>query len=133
MAGSAARVSSRSYTDPHSIQNRDGNLLAGDFLGLVFGEAERDEGAHLVAGRLAGDVPAPGDEADGRALHRSRFNELCWHPAQERAWITPERERGQKRAPAREDGMHAPRHTAASRGSRPGPTSPAWPHGTATR
>lgn len=52
--------------------------------------------------------------AAGRALHRSGFNTLCWHPAQEKAGITPKRERGQKRAPAREDGMHALRHTAAS-------------------
>jgi len=52
--------------------------------------------------------------AAGRAMHRSQFNTLWWHPAQEKAGITPKRERGQKRAPARADGMHALRHTAAS-------------------
>jgi integrase len=49
----------------------------------------------------------------GRALHRTRFNEV-WHAAQERAGITPKRERGERRAPAQQDGCHALRHTAAS-------------------
>jgi hypothetical protein len=45
---------------------------------------------------------------------RQRFNEDVWHPAQAKAGITPEREPGQKREPARDDGCHALRHTAAS-------------------
>jgi integrase len=50
----------------------------------------------------------------GLAMNRTRFNESCWHPAQEKAGITPARMPGEKRAPAREHGMHVLRHTAAS-------------------
>ncbi len=49
----------------------------------------------------------------GHALHRSRFNEV-WHAAQEKAGITPIRDRGERRLPAQQDGCHALRHTAAS-------------------
>lgn len=51
---------------------------------------------------------------DGQALHAVRFRENHWWPAQENAGITPQREKGQKRRPARDQGMHALRHTAAS-------------------
>ena len=43
-----------------------------------------------------------------------RFRESHWWPAQEKAAITPRLEKGQKRRPARDQGMHALRHTAAS-------------------
>ena len=52
-------------------------------------------------------------DGSGRAWRRAQFNEL-WRAAQERAGITPRRGPGQKRAPARQDGCHALRHTAAS-------------------
>jgi integrase len=51
--------------------------------------------------------------AAGRALERAAFNE-AWHGAQERAGVTPRLQPGQKRKPARDDGCHALRHTAAS-------------------
>jgi integrase len=50
----------------------------------------------------------------GAAMHRTSFNETQWHPAQEKAGIVPARKPGEKRAPARDQGMHALRHTAAS-------------------
>jgi len=52
--------------------------------------------------------------ARGAPVRRTTFNDAVWHPAQERAGITPRRERGAKRKPAREDGCHALRHTFAS-------------------
>jgi integrase len=51
---------------------------------------------------------------DGRAMNATRFRESHWWPAQEKAGITLRRETGQKRRPARDQGMHALRHTAAS-------------------
>lgn len=51
---------------------------------------------------------------DGRAMDATRFRESHWWPAQETAGITPRRKKGQKRRPARDQGMHALRHTAAS-------------------
>jgi len=51
---------------------------------------------------------------DGRAMDATRFRESHWWPAQEKAAITPRLEKGQKRRPARDQGMHALRHTAAS-------------------
>jgi integrase len=51
---------------------------------------------------------------DGRVLHRSRFNESHWWPAQVKAGLVPGPAPGARRAPAREMGMHALRHTAAS-------------------
>jgi integrase len=62
----------------------------------------------LVTFRLILTTPA------GGALHRTRFNESCWWPAQRKAGITPELKRGQRRKPARDEGMHRGRHTAAS-------------------
>jgi integrase len=50
----------------------------------------------------------------GIAMHRTRFNESHWWPAQVKAGITPSRPEGVKRAPARDQGMHVLRHTAAS-------------------
>ncbi len=50
----------------------------------------------------------------GRAMDATRFRESQWWPAQEKAGITLRREKGQKRRPARDQGMHALRHTAAS-------------------
>jgi integrase len=70
----------------------------------------RDPGAHgrLVTARLVLSRP------DGRPLSRTAFNGSVWRPAQARAGITPPRAPGEKRAPARGDGCHALRHTAAS-------------------
>jgi integrase len=51
---------------------------------------------------------------DGSAMNRTRFNESHWRPARVKAGIVAAPERGGKRAPAREHGMHALRHTAAS-------------------
>ena len=51
---------------------------------------------------------------DGRPLRRDAFNTGVWWPAQQRAGITPEPGEDGKRAPARGDGCHALRHTAAS-------------------
>jgi integrase len=51
---------------------------------------------------------------DGSAVHRTRFNESHWWAAQEKAGIVPARQPGQKRAPARDQGVHALRHTATS-------------------
>ena len=51
---------------------------------------------------------------DGQALHAVRFRENHWWPAQGKTGITPQREKGEKRRPARDQGMHALRHTAAS-------------------
>jgi integrase len=51
---------------------------------------------------------------DGRAMDATRFNESHWWRAQEIAGITPQRTLGEKRLPARDQGMHALRHTAAS-------------------
>jgi integrase len=51
---------------------------------------------------------------DGRAMDATRFRESHWWPAQEEAGITPRRGKGQKRRPARDQGLHALRHTAAS-------------------
>jgi len=51
---------------------------------------------------------------DGRAVNPTRFRESQWWPAQEKVGITPPREPGQKRRPARDQGLHALRHTAAS-------------------
>lgn len=50
----------------------------------------------------------------GGVLNRKNFNVSAWHPAQEACGITPPRPDGGKRAPAREEGMHALRHTFAS-------------------
>lgn len=50
----------------------------------------------------------------GGALNRTRFNESQWWPAQVKAGIIPAREPGQRRRPARDEGMHRGRHTAAS-------------------
>jgi integrase len=50
----------------------------------------------------------------GEAMHRTRFNESHWWAAQEKAGIVPAREPGEKRAPARDQGMRRLRHTAAS-------------------
>jgi integrase len=50
----------------------------------------------------------------GGALNRTRFNESQWWPAQVKAGIVAAPERGKRRAPAREHGMHVLRHTAAS-------------------
>lgn len=50
----------------------------------------------------------------GNAVHRTAFNRDCWHTAQVTAGIVEAPARGQKRAPARDMGMHALRHTAAS-------------------
>lgn len=49
----------------------------------------------------------------GGATDRVVFDRQWW-AAQERCGITPKRERGEKRAPAREEGCHVLRHTAAS-------------------
>jgi len=70
----------------------------------------RDPAAHgrLVTARLILSRP------DGRPLSRSAFNAQVWRRAQERAGITPQLGPGEKRAPARQDGCHALRHTAAS-------------------
>ena len=43
-----------------------------------------------------------------------RFRESHWWPAQEEAGITARREKGQKRRPACDQGLHALRYTAAS-------------------
>jgi integrase len=51
---------------------------------------------------------------DGRAMDPTRFRESHWWPAQEKAAITPWRKSGEKRRPARDRGLHALRHTAAS-------------------
>ena len=51
---------------------------------------------------------------DGRPLRRQAFNTGTWWPAQVKAGITPEPGEDEKRAPARGDGCHALRHTAAS-------------------
>ena len=51
---------------------------------------------------------------DGRPLRRDAFNTGVWWPAQQAAGITPEPGEDGKRAPARGDGCHALRHTAAS-------------------
>ena len=51
---------------------------------------------------------------DGRPLLRPAFNRGTWWPAQQQAGITPELVEDEKRAPARADGCHALRHTAAS-------------------
>jgi integrase len=48
------------------------------------------------------------------AMNRTRFNESDWWPAQVKAGIVPPTAPGDKRAPARDKGMHALRHTAAS-------------------
>jgi integrase len=48
------------------------------------------------------------------AMHRTRFNESEWWPAQVEAGIAPARTPGEKRAPARDRGVHSLRHTAAS-------------------
>ena len=48
------------------------------------------------------------------ALNRTRFNESEWWPAREKAGIVPPRKPGQKCTTARDQGMHALRHTAAS-------------------
>jgi integrase len=48
------------------------------------------------------------------AMHRTRFNESEWWPAQVKAGIVPAPNPGEKRAPARDQGMHVLRHTAAS-------------------
>jgi len=50
----------------------------------------------------------------GAVMNRTRFNESHWHPAQEKARILPARKRDKKRPPARDQGMHVLRHTAAS-------------------
>ncbi|HUZ37799.1 MAG TPA: tyrosine-type recombinase/integrase [Streptosporangiaceae bacterium] len=50
----------------------------------------------------------------GVAMHRTRFNESHWWPAQVKAGIVPAPAAGARRAPARDQGMHALRHTAAS-------------------
>ena len=50
----------------------------------------------------------------GRALNRTRFNESHWRPARQKAGIVPAPKPGTRRDPAREHGMHALRHTAAS-------------------
>jgi integrase len=50
----------------------------------------------------------------GSAMHRTRFNEGCWWPAQEKSGIMPARRRGEKRVPAWDQGVHRLRHTAAS-------------------
>lgn len=51
---------------------------------------------------------------DGSAMHRTRFNESHWWTAQEKSGIVAARRPGEKRAPARDQGVHALRHTAAS-------------------
>lgn len=51
---------------------------------------------------------------DGRAMDATRFRESHWWRAQEMTGITPKRSLGEKRLPARDQGMHALRHTAAS-------------------
>ena len=51
---------------------------------------------------------------DGRPWKGPGFDQAHWHPAQEKAGITPPRARGEKRKAARDQGMHALRHTAAS-------------------
>ena len=51
---------------------------------------------------------------DGGPLRRQAFNTGTWWPAQVKAGITPEPGEDEKRAPARGDGCHALRHTAAS-------------------
>jgi integrase len=51
---------------------------------------------------------------DGRPWKGPGFDQAQWHPAQEKAGITPPRARGEKRKAARDQGMHALRHTAAS-------------------
>jgi integrase len=70
----------------------------------------RDPGAHgrPVTVRLVLSRP------DGLPLKRDLFNPSAWWPAQEKAGITPPLAPGEKRAAARENGMHALRHTAAS-------------------
>jgi integrase len=49
-----------------------------------------------------------------KAMSRTRFNESHWRPGREKAGIVPAPKPGEKRAPAREHGMHVLRHTAAS-------------------
>jgi integrase len=51
---------------------------------------------------------------DGRPWKGPGFDQAQWHPAQERAGITPPRAKGEKRKAARDLGMHVLRHTAAS-------------------
>jgi integrase len=68
---------------------------------------DRDMHGQLVTCRL---VLTHGN---GRAFDRWQFNKM-WRAAQERAGVTPKREPGERRKPARDDGCHALRHTAAS-------------------
>jgi integrase len=70
-------------------------------------DSDREMHGHLVTCRLVLT------DSRGRAHQTPRFNE-AWHAAQERAGVTPRLEPGQKRKPARDDGCHALRHTAAS-------------------
>jgi len=50
----------------------------------------------------------------GVAMRRTRFSESYWWPAQVKAGIVPAPAPGTLRAPARDQGTHALRHTAAS-------------------
>ena len=51
----------------------------------------------------------------GRAVDRDYFDDWSWRPALERAGVIPVRPPGRRTAlPARDDGMHALRHTYAS-------------------
>ena len=51
---------------------------------------------------------------DGRSWRGPAFDQAHWYRAQEKAGITPPRAKGEKRKAARDQGMHALRHTAAS-------------------
>jgi integrase len=51
---------------------------------------------------------------DGRPWKGPGFDQANWYPAQEKAGIMPRRRQGEKRKPARDQGMHVLRHTAAS-------------------
>jgi integrase len=51
---------------------------------------------------------------DGRPWKGPGFDQAHWHRAQQKAGITPPLAKGEKRKAARDQGMHALRHTAAS-------------------